>query len=82
MPNAPYPYEVNWQIGHGKWFLNTNLFLIKPFLITKFDCTCQIPKRYDVKECALHVVYLVNLKFKDRFSIDTSAIYRYTYSYI
>ena len=25
--------------GHGKWFLNTNLFLIKPFLITKFDCT-------------------------------------------
>ena len=28
-----------WQIGHGKWFLNTNLFLIKHFLITKFDCT-------------------------------------------
>ena len=27
-----------WQIGHKKWFLNTNLFLIKPFLITKFDC--------------------------------------------
>ena len=27
--------------GHGKWFLNTNLFLIKTFLITKFDCiTC------------------------------------------
>ena len=26
-------------IGHGKWFLNTNLFLIKTFLITKFDCT-------------------------------------------
>ena len=24
-------------IGHGKWFLNTNLFLIKQFLITKFD---------------------------------------------
>ena len=22
MPNVPYPYEVNWQIGHGKWFLN------------------------------------------------------------
>ena len=29
MPNVPYPYEVNWQIGHRKWFLNTNLFLIK-----------------------------------------------------
>ena len=28
-------------IGHRKWFLNTNLFLIKPFLITKFDCTMQ-----------------------------------------
>ena len=26
-----------WQIGHGKWFLNTNKFLIKPFLIAKFD---------------------------------------------
>ena len=38
----PYPYGVNWQIGQGKWFLNTNLFLIWPFLITKFDCI-QIP---------------------------------------
>ena len=28
-----------WQIGHRKWFLNTNLFHIKPFLIAKFDCT-------------------------------------------
>ena len=27
-----------WQIGRRKWFLNTNLFLIKPFLIAKFDC--------------------------------------------
>ena len=26
------------QIGHRKWFLNTNLFLIKWFLIAKFDC--------------------------------------------
>ena len=25
-------------IGHGKWFLHTNLFLIKMFLITKLDC--------------------------------------------
>ena len=28
-----------WQIGHKKWFLDNNLFLIKPFLIAKFDCT-------------------------------------------
>ena len=28
-----------YAIGHWKWFLNTNLFLIKPLLITKFDCT-------------------------------------------
>ena len=41
MPDVPYPYEVNWQIGHKKRFLNTNLFLIKPFLITKFDCTSK-----------------------------------------
>jgi hypothetical protein len=27
-----------WHIGHRKWFLNTNLFLIKPFRIAKFDC--------------------------------------------
>ena len=40
MPKVPYSYKVNeWQIGHRKWFLNTNLFLIKPFLIAKFDCT-------------------------------------------
>ena len=37
MPNVPYSY-VNWQVGHKKWFLKTNLFLITPFLITKFDC--------------------------------------------
>ena len=30
--NVPYLYEVNWQTGHRKWFLNTNLFLIKSFL--------------------------------------------------
>ena len=27
-----------WQIAQWKWFFNTNLFLIKPFLIAKFDC--------------------------------------------
>ena len=44
MPNVPLSLWSKWQIGHGKWFLNTNLFLIKPFLIkpfliTKFECT-------------------------------------------
>ena len=39
MPNVPYPYEVNWQIGLRKWFLNNNLFFINLYLITKFDCT-------------------------------------------
>ena len=40
-PNAKSSLSLwsKWQIGHGKWFLNTNLFLIKPFLIAKFDCT-------------------------------------------
>ena len=31
--------------GHRKWFLNTNLFRIKTFLITKFDCI-RISKAY------------------------------------
>ena len=31
-----------WQIGHGKWLLSTNSFLIKPFLITKFDCSTYL----------------------------------------
>jgi hypothetical protein len=34
MPKVPYPYEVNGKLVTG----NTNLFLIKPFLIAKFDC--------------------------------------------
>ena len=40
-PNAKSSLSLwsKWQIGHRKWFLNTNLFLIKPFLIAKFDCT-------------------------------------------
>ena len=52
MPNVPYPYEVNWQIGHRKWFLNINLFLIKEFLIAKFDCTMQCSSlRPSYKSC-------------------------------
>ena len=33
---------IKWQISHRKWFLNTNLFLIKPFLIAKFDCITKV----------------------------------------
>ena len=29
-------------IGHRKWFLNTNLFVIKTFHISKFDCTSKL----------------------------------------
>ena len=46
MPKVPYPYEVNGNLvtGNGSLikplqFLNTDFFLIKPFLIAKFDCT-------------------------------------------
>ena len=35
-----------WQIGHRKWFLNTNLLLIKPFLISKFDSIMKSYKLY------------------------------------
>ena len=28
-------YEVNWPIGHGKWFTIARLFTIQPFLITQ-----------------------------------------------
>ena len=44
---------------------------------------CSYPKRYDVQECSLRVVYLINLKFKDRYFIDTSAdIHIYVYLYV
>ena len=33
--NAKFLWS-KWQIGHRKWFLNTNLFLIEWFLITKY----------------------------------------------
>ena len=37
MPNVPYPYEVNWPLVTENGSL-TNMFRIKPFLITKIDC--------------------------------------------
>ena len=40
-------------IGHGNWFLRTSLFIIKTFLITKFDCTCKV---YTFHICAVSTV--------------------------
>ena len=39
MPKVPYPYEVNGKLVTGNGSLKTNLFLIKPFLIARFDCS-------------------------------------------
>ena len=51
MQKVPFPcYEVN-----GNWFLNINLFLIKPFLIAKFDCM------YIAKTKALNTEKIDNL---------------------
>ena len=43
MPNVPYPYEVNGKLvtGNGS-LIPGNKFLIKPFLIAKFDCTTYL----------------------------------------
>ena len=41
-----------WQIGHRKWSLNTNLFLIKQLLNAKFDCTIVL----------MYVLDLINLQ--------------------
>ena len=43
---------------------------------SKQSAICTYAKRYDVKECATHGVYWVNLKFKDHNSIKASL---YTY---
>ena len=42
-----------WQIGHRKWFLNTNKFLIKTFLITKFDYTAFLLFEIQINFCLL-----------------------------
>ena len=49
------------KIGNGKWFLNTNLFLIKTFLITKFDCTIHNNLQ---KECQVKFPHLVRKLIK------------------
>ena len=48
MPNVPRPYEVNCKLVTGNGSLTPgNLFLIKTFFITKFDCTCNILTNFE-----------------------------------
>ena len=62
-------------IGHRKWFLNTNLFLIKTFLITKFDCTL-------LEENQMGELYLLCLSLQNIFDPIVHPLptccYRYT----
>ena len=45
IPNPTALYlEVLSDSFHNKWILNTNLFLIKPFFINKFECTTYLVK--------------------------------------
>ena len=53
----PHPCEVNCQIAHRKWFFNTYLFLIKPFLITKFDCTLIFKAHKNVQLSLLQLYF-------------------------
>ena len=53
-------------IGHWKWFLNNNLFLIKTFLITKFDCKSRDPFFLKV---GIHSVANVSMKLYFNFQI-------------
>ena len=50
MPKVPYPYEVNGKLvtGNGS-LIHTNLFIIKPFLIAKFDCAMVVTVRFNQK---------------------------------
>ena len=61
-----------WQIDHGKWFLNTNLFLIKQFLNAKFDCTQK------TQDC----MTTRNRQFADRVTKDLHHITKYIIAYL
>ena len=49
MPNVPISLWSKWQIGHGKWFLNTNLFpsnrSLLPSLTVSIYCVGKEPNR-------------------------------------
>ena len=63
-----------WQIGHGKWFLNTNLFLIKQFLIAKFDCIYLIIK-YRVSHSKMWKVILLWWGYRFKFLLIQEVLY-------
>jgi hypothetical protein len=77
------------KIGHCKWFLNTNLFLIKTFLITKFECTTFPAMKVLLPLIALAYFQIlpsppVRVKVATKsFGVDTSAgthVHRCTWS--
>ena len=75
-----------WQIGHGKWFLNTNLFLIKPFLIAKFDCICQFtseltPNLNDENSIETNSVHCVLSRFYSFISVSFLASYKLIFDF-
>ena len=45
-----------------------------PTQVLEFYLLSIHSKKYDIKECAMHGVYCVNLKIKDRNSIDASLV--------
>ena len=48
-------------IGHGKWFLNTNLFLINTFLTAKFDCTIKVGLVFSISNFFINRIALANI---------------------
>ena len=59
--------------GHEKWFLNTNLCLIKTFLITKFDCTIKFLGRHFHNWKSL-LEWMINLRNCDKLSVHFSRL--------
>ena len=54
--------------GHRKWFLNTNLFLIKTFIITKFDVVRNCWRKGEGSKITLSILTSIqNLYFYSEF---------------
>ena len=77
MSNDENKFQPIFQILHIKsaWFLLELAMALVTTIGMRFLQVCMdfwggCSKRYDVKECVTHGVYWVNLKFKDRNSID------------
>ena len=68
--------NFKWQIGHRKWFLNTNLFLIKMFLIAKFDCTTLLSMFFLFDELLVFSVYKVLIQARGCASVIDYLLYQ------